>query len=54
MVSFAKDGLLKNLDAYAAAYGWDTWPVPQLNQNRVAPDGSRGTVRSMPWASTTA
>jgi len=43
MVSFAKQGLLKNLDAYAAAYGWDKWPVPQLNQNRVAADGTRGS-----------
>ncbi len=42
MVSFAKQGLLKNLDAYAAAYGWDKWPVPQLNQNRVGADGTRG------------
>lgn len=43
MVSFAKQGLLKNLDAYAAALGWDEWPVPQLNQNRVAEDGARGS-----------
>ncbi|HEU4672207.1 MAG TPA: hypothetical protein VFS32_04845 [Candidatus Limnocylindrales bacterium] len=43
MVSFAKDGLLKNLDDYATAFGWDKWPVPQLDQNRVAPDGTRGS-----------
>jgi len=43
MVSFAKQGLLKNLDGYAKAFGWNNWPVPQLNQNRVAPDGSRGS-----------
>ncbi|HET6486671.1 MAG TPA: extracellular solute-binding protein [Spirochaetia bacterium] len=43
MVSFAKQGLLKNLDGYAKAYGWDAWPVPQLNQNRVAADGTRGS-----------
>jgi raffinose/stachyose/melibiose transport system substrate-binding protein len=43
MVSFAKDGLLKNLDGYATAFGWDKWPVPQLNQNRVAEDGTRGS-----------
>ncbi len=43
MVSFAKDGLLKNLDPYATAFGWDKWPVPQLNQNRVAADGTRGS-----------
>jgi raffinose/stachyose/melibiose transport system substrate-binding protein len=43
MVSFAKQGLLKNLDSYATAFGWDKWPVPQLNQNRVAADGTRGS-----------
>ena len=43
MVSFAKQGLLKNLDDYAKAFGWNEWPVPQLNQNRVAEDGSRGS-----------
>jgi raffinose/stachyose/melibiose transport system substrate-binding protein len=43
MVSFAKEGLLKNLDDYAKAYGWDKWPVPQLNQNRVGADGTRGS-----------
>jgi raffinose/stachyose/melibiose transport system substrate-binding protein len=43
MVSFAKQGLLKNLDSYATAFGWDKWPVPQLNQNRVATDGTRGS-----------
>ncbi len=43
MVSFAKDGLLKNLDGYAATLGWDKWPVPQLDQNRVAADGTRGS-----------
>jgi raffinose/stachyose/melibiose transport system substrate-binding protein len=43
MVSFAQDGLLMNLDSYAAAFGWDQWPVPQLNQNRVATDGTRGS-----------
>jgi raffinose/stachyose/melibiose transport system substrate-binding protein len=43
MVSFAKDGLLKNLDDYAKAFGWDKWPVPQLNQNRVGEDGTRGS-----------
>ncbi len=42
-VDFAKEGLLKNLDPYAQAFGWDKWPVPQLNQNRVAPDGTRGS-----------
>jgi len=43
MVTFAKDGLLKNLDDYATAFGWDKWPVPQMNQLRVAADGSRGS-----------
>src|SRR5512133_3015062 len=43
MVSFAKQGLLKNLDGYATAFGWDKWPVPQLDQNRVAEDGTRGS-----------
>ncbi len=43
MVSFAKQGLLKNLDGYATAFGWDEWPVPQLNQNRVSEDGVRGS-----------
>jgi len=43
MVSFAKDGLLMNLDDYATTLGWDEWPVPQLNQNRIAEDGTRGS-----------
>lgn len=43
MVSFANQGLLMNLDDYATAFGWDKWPVPQLNQNRVAEDGTRGS-----------
>lgn len=43
MVSFAKDGLLLNLDPYAAAFGWNDWPVPQLNQNRIDADGIRGS-----------
>jgi len=43
MVSFAKEGLLKNLDAYASGFGWDKWPVPQLIQNRVGTDGTRGS-----------
>jgi len=43
MVSFAKQGLLKNLDDYATAFGWDKWPVPQLDQNRVGADGTRGS-----------
>jgi raffinose/stachyose/melibiose transport system substrate-binding protein len=43
MVSFAKDGLLMNLDPYATAFGWDKWPVPQLNQNRIDANGVRGS-----------
>jgi raffinose/stachyose/melibiose transport system substrate-binding protein len=43
MVSLVQDDLLKNLDEYAAAFGWDQWPPAQLSQNRVAPDGTRGS-----------
>ncbi len=43
MVSFAKQGLLMNLDGYAKSQGWDKWPVPQLSQNRIAADGTRGS-----------
>jgi len=43
MVSLVKDGLLKNLDGYAAGFGWDKWPAGQLAQNRVAADGTRGS-----------
>src|SRR5512135_3019822 len=43
MVSLVKDGLLKNLDDYVTAFGWDKFPVPQLNQNRVSTDGTRGS-----------
>ncbi len=43
MVSFANQGLLMNLDGYAEAFGWNDWTVPQLNQNRVAEDGTRGS-----------
>jgi raffinose/stachyose/melibiose transport system substrate-binding protein len=43
MVTLVKDGLLKNLDDYATAFGWDTFPPAQLAQNRVAEDGTRGS-----------
>ena len=43
MTSFAKDGLLKNLDDYATAFGWDKWPVPQINQNRLDANWIRGS-----------
>lgn len=34
-----RDQLVLNLDAYAAAYGWDRWPSSQLEQLRVSEDG---------------
>jgi raffinose/stachyose/melibiose transport system substrate-binding protein len=43
MVSLVKDKLLKNLDSYATAFGWDKWPAAQLAQNRVGADGTRGS-----------
>ncbi len=43
MVSLVKDGLLKNLDSYVTAFGWDKFPAAQLAQNRVAADGTRGS-----------
>lgn len=42
MVSLVKDNLLKNLDDYVTAFGWDKWPAAQLAQNRVGTDGIRG------------
>jgi raffinose/stachyose/melibiose transport system substrate-binding protein len=42
MVSLVKDGLLKNLDGYVTAFGWDKWPAANLVQNRVGTDGTRG------------
>jgi len=49
MVSFAKEGLLKNLDGYATAFGWDKWPMAQINQNRFASDGTRGSGSLYAW-----
>jgi raffinose/stachyose/melibiose transport system substrate-binding protein len=43
LISLVKDGLLKNLDEYATAFGWDKWPAATLVQNRVAADGTRGS-----------
>ena len=43
MVTLVKDGLLKNLDDYVTAFGWDKCPPAQLAQNRVAEDGTRGS-----------
>jgi raffinose/stachyose/melibiose transport system substrate-binding protein len=34
-----KDNLLKNLDGYAQAFGWDKWPASQLQQLRLGPGG---------------
>jgi raffinose/stachyose/melibiose transport system substrate-binding protein len=34
-----KDGLLKNLDEYVTALGWDKYPPAQLAQNRVGEGG---------------
>lgn len=38
-----KDKLLLNLDNYSKAFGWDSWPASQLQQMRVADDGTRGS-----------
>src|SRR5260221_6191497 len=43
MVSLVKDRLLKNLDEYVTAFGWDKFPPAQLVQDRVASDGTRGS-----------
>ena len=43
MVGLVKDGLLKNLDSYVTAFGWDKFPPAQLAQNRVGSDGTRGS-----------
>jgi multiple sugar transport system substrate-binding protein/raffinose/stachyose/melibiose transport system substrate-binding protein len=37
-----EDGLVRNLDAYAEAYGWDEFPSSQLDQWRIDDDGVRG------------
>jgi raffinose/stachyose/melibiose transport system substrate-binding protein len=41
-VTFAKQGLLMNLDKYATAFGWDAWPVP-LQFARMDANGVRGS-----------
>ncbi|MEP7763837.1 extracellular solute-binding protein [Sanguibacter sp. 25GB23B1] len=38
----ATDGLLRDLDPYAEAFGWDEWPTSQLEQMRVDDEGRRG------------
>ena len=43
MSELAKEGLLLNLDPYAKAFGWDTWPASQLEQMRVDSNGRRGS-----------
>ncbi|MEU5960460.1 extracellular solute-binding protein [Micromonospora parva] len=42
MVDLVKDDLLKNLDPYFTAYGWDKFPASQLVQLRVG-ENTRGT-----------
>jgi raffinose/stachyose/melibiose transport system substrate-binding protein len=49
MVSFAKQGLLMNLDDYAKAFGWDQWSMAQINQNRISADGIRGSGSLYAW-----
>jgi raffinose/stachyose/melibiose transport system substrate-binding protein len=49
MVSYAKDGLLMNLDTYATEFGWANWPMAQINQNRLATDGTRGSGTLFAW-----
>ncbi|SDM35641.1 raffinose/stachyose/melibiose transport system substrate-binding protein [Nonomuraea maritima] len=34
-----KDNLMKNLDGYATAFGWDKWPASQLEQLRLGQGG---------------
>ncbi len=43
IVDSAKDGLLTNLDAYAAAYGWDKYSPGLMQQLRVSAEGTRGS-----------
>lgn len=44
MIDLVKDGLLKNLDPYFTAYGWDKFPASQLVQLRIPEGGGpRGT-----------
>ena len=38
-----------NLDTYAAEFGWDKWPMAQINQNRLAADGTRGSGTLYAW-----
>lgn len=43
MSELASQGLLMDLDGYAAEFGWDQWPSSQLEQMRVDADGRRGS-----------
>ena len=43
MVSLVQDGLLRNLDEHAEAFGWNDFPAAQLAQNRVDDTGIRGS-----------
>ncbi|WP_416973057.1 ABC transporter substrate-binding protein [Streptomyces sp. 4F14] len=43
MVDLVKDNLLKDLDPYVTAYGWNTFPASQLAQLRVDEAGQRGS-----------
>ena len=43
LIDLAKDNLLKNLDPYAAAFGWDKWPQAQFEQVRINDQNKRGT-----------
>ena len=55
MVSLVKDGLLKNLDGYATAFGWDKLPRRAARAEPGRPrTGPAVRAPSMPWASTTA
>ncbi len=45
-----RNGLLKNLDGYAKAFGWDKWPASQLEQLRLGPGGrprGEGALQAM-------
>ncbi|WFE40874.1 extracellular solute-binding protein [Micromonospora sp. WMMD998] len=42
MADLVKDGLLKNMDPYFEAYGWDRFPASQLVQLRIGEGGVRG------------
>ena len=45
-----KDHLLKNLDGYVTAFGWDKFPAAQLAQNRMPAAGARAVpARCTRW-----